>query len=181
MTGFSDARCTLCGGARLRNEDGSDGVCSFIPCPDPFVDVRREHPAFLPEWVETLPNGERRSQVPSMDTIIAVVGALEPASGTVVRVEANDATFKRLFDEGRLTPEPLSAAEMTLRSVPTMPDGFAFVMRRCPCGRDPDPNPYAFVRITSADACERCLNTGETSQIIQETTPVLSGKVRSLQ
>lgn len=177
--GFSDARCSHCGATRLLNIDGTLGVCSFIPCPDPFADVRREHPAFLPEWIGTLPNGERRPGAPSSDTIIAVAEALRGTPGPVVRVEANDATIARLFGEGRLTAEPPTVAEIaeiTLRRAPTVPDGFAFVVRRCPCGREPNPLVFApFLR--TDDACERCGNVGETFEIIKLTAFPAQAKV----
>lgn len=36
---FHDDRCSMCGAARLREEDGSAGTCSFTDCKDPMRDL----------------------------------------------------------------------------------------------------------------------------------------------
>lgn len=40
-SGFSDVRCTICGGSRLL-KNGRPEVCSFIECKDPTFDVEVE-------------------------------------------------------------------------------------------------------------------------------------------
>lgn len=47
--GFTDVRCTRCGGLRLARRDGSAGACSYIPCPSPLYDVERETGTKHPE------------------------------------------------------------------------------------------------------------------------------------
>lgn len=36
---FSNVRCTRCGGSRLKRDDGTPGVCSYLPCKAPLYDV----------------------------------------------------------------------------------------------------------------------------------------------